>query len=266
MDEKRCWFCRRGKRELIEELPEGFWDEHQEMFFDVEVIGKVSGVDKVRPGDVPHSRHFRRRGAPEDEVHSFDDRRFAIVGRKCMKVSVCRVCRSLETALTSVAEEGRGNVPYRVVYAPAAEELAVARCWERFRTEEKKLEADYPDDAYRVLLAIQRLYAGAPVTLWDLSEELNVFNHRSLERPVTHLLGQSPGIGVLDRKTLTLHLTDEGGKTPMVDELVERYEEFYRQREVSVAVPEVPEHGNEILARIKKLNYPDEAQQHYSRW
>ena len=66
MDEKRCWFCHRGRRELLEELPEGFWDEQQEMFFDIEVIGKVGGVDKVRPGDVPHNRHFRRRGAPED--------------------------------------------------------------------------------------------------------------------------------------------------------------------------------------------------------
>ena len=261
MDEKRCWFCRRGKRELLEELPEGFWDEQQEMFFDVEVIGRVSGVDRVRPGDIPHSRRFRRRGAPEDEVHSFDDRRFAIVGRKCSRVSVCRICRSLETALTSVSEDGRGAVPYRVVYPPATEELAVARYWERYRSEEKRLEADYPDEAYRVLLAIQRINVGAPITLWDLSQEMNVFNHRSLERPVAHLLEQEPGLGVLDDKSLTLHLSDGGAK---IDELVARYEEFYQQREVSVSVPETPAHGNEVLARIKKLNYPEEGR--YSKW
>jgi hypothetical protein len=261
MIEKRCWFCRRGKRELLEELPEGFWDEQQEMFFDVDIIGKVSGVDRVRPGDVPHSRHFRRRGAPEDEVHSFDDRRFAVVGKKCSKISVCRICRSLETALSSVSEDGRGAVPYRVIYPPATEELAVARCWEKYRSEEKKLEADYPDEAYRVLLAIQRIYAGAPITLWDLSQEMNVFNHRSLERPVSHLLEQAPGLGVLDRKTLTLHLSEEGSK---LEELSAKYEEFYQQREVSVSAPEVPAHGNDVLARIRKLNYPEE--EHYSKW
>lgn len=261
MEEKRCWFCRRGKRELLEEFPEGFWDEQQEMFFDVEIIGKVSGVDKVRPGDIPHSRHFRRRGAPEDEVHSFDDRRFAIVGRKCARVSVCRICRSLETALTSVSEDGRGAMPYRAIYSPATEELAVARCWERYRSEEKKLEAEFPNEAYNVLLAIQRVNVGAPITLWDLSQEMNVFNHRSLERPVAHLLEQAPGLGVLDRKSLTLYLNDGGAK---IDELVARYEEFYQQREVSVSVPEAPVHGNEVLARIKKLNYPDDGR--YSKW
>jgi hypothetical protein len=260
MIEKHCWFCRRGKRELLEELPEGFWDEQQEMFFDVDIIGRVSGVDKVRPGDVPHSRHFRRRGAPEEEVHSFDDRRFAVVGRKCSRISVCRICRSMETALSSISEDGRGAVPYRVIYPPATEELAVARCWEKYRSEEKKLEADYPDDAYRVLLAIQRIYAGAPITLWDLSQEMNVFNHRSLERPVSHLLEQAPGLGMLDRKTLTLHLSEGGSK---LEELSAKYEEFYQQREVSVSVPEIPAHGNDVLARIKKLNYPEE--EHYSK-
>lgn len=264
MEEKRCWFCRRGRRELLEALPEGFWDEQQEMFFDVEVIGRVSGVDKVRPGDVPHSRHFRRKGAPEDEVHSFDDRRFAIVGRKCSTISVCRVCRSLETALTSVSEDGRGAVPYRVIYPPATEELAVARFWERYRSEEKKLEADFPDDAYRVLLAIQQVYAGAPITLWDLSQEMNVFNHRSLERPVSHLLEQAPGLGILDRKTLTLYLGEGNDGPSKLDELVARYEDFYKQRELSVSVPEVPSYGNDVLTRIKKLNYPE--RENYSKW
>jgi hypothetical protein len=64
---------------------------------------------------------------------------------------------------------------------------------------------------------------------------MNVFNHRSLERPVAHLLEQAPGLGVLDRKSLTLYLNDGGAK---IDELVARYEEFYQQREVSVSVPE----------------------------
>ena len=245
------------------ELPEGFWDEQQEMFFDVEVIGRVSGVDKVRPGDVPHSRHFRRKGAPEDEVHAFDDKRFAIVGRKCTKVSVCRICRSMETALTSLTEDGRA-VPYRAVYQPAAEEMAVARCWERFRSEEKKLEVDYPDDAYRVLLAIQRINVGGPITLWDLSQEMNVFNHRSLEAPVSHLLEQSPGLGVLDRKTLTLYLSEGKRNDSKLDELAARYEDFYQQREVSVSVPEVTTRGSEVLARIKKLNYPEEG--NHSKW
>lgn len=264
MDEKRCWFCRRGRRELLEELPEGFWDEQQEMFFDIEVIGRVSGVDRVRPGDVPHSRRFRRRDAPDDEVHSFDDRRFAVVGRKCSRVSVCRICRSVESALTSVPEDGRGAVPYRTIYTPAAEELAVARFWERYRSEEKKLEADYPDEAYRVLLAIHRMYAGAPITLWDLSQEMNVFNHRSLERPVSHLLEQAPGLGMLDRKALILYLGEGAEGRNKLDELVGRYEEFYRQREVSVSVPEAPAHGNEVLARIRKLNYPEDGR--YSKW
>lgn len=264
MDEKRCWFCRRGRRELLEELPDGFWDEQQEMFFDVEVIGRVSGVDKVRPGDVPHSRRFRRKGAPEDEVHAFDDKRFAIVGRKCSQVSVCRICRSLETAITSISEDGRGAVPYRAVYPPAAEEMAVARYWEKYRSEEKRLEADFPDDAYRVLLAIQRIYVGAPITLWDLSQEMNVFNHRSLERPVSHLLEQLPGLGMIDRKTLTVYLSEGKEGSSMIDELVEKYEEFYLQREVSVAIPEAPVRSHEVLAKIRKLNYSDEGR--YSKW
>jgi hypothetical protein len=214
-------------------------------------------VDKVRPGDVPHNRHFRRRGAPEDMVHAFDERRFAIVGRKCSRVAVCRICRSLETALSSVPEDGRA-VPYRGIYSPATEELAVARCWERYRSEEKKLEAEYPDDAYRALLVIQKANVGAPITLWDLSQEMSIFNHRSLERPVSHLLEQAPGLGVLDRKTLTLYLSDGGEGTARLDELVARYEDYYQHREVTAAAPEIPAQGSEILARIKKLNCPEE--------
>jgi hypothetical protein len=260
MDERRCWFCGRGRRDLIESLPPGFWDEQQDMFFEVEVIGKVSGVDKVRPGDPAHNRHFRRRDGPPDEVHSFDDRRFAVVARKCMKVSVCRVCRSVETGLSAVSEDGKGAIPYRPIYAPGSEELVVARNWEKLRLEEKQKEAEYPDDAYRALLAIRTLSNGGPISLWDLSREMNVFNHRSLERPVSHLLEQCPGLGVLDRKTLTLYLSDGGGEGSKLESLVARYEEFYRQREVSVATPTVPDRGGEIIARIRKLNYPADDQ------
>ena len=163
---------------------------------------------------MPHSRHFRRKGAPQEEVHAFDDRRYAIVGRKCMTVSVCRVCRSLETTLASLSEDGKSGTPYRAVYPPATEEAAISRIWERYRTEEKKMDIEFTDEAYRTLLAIQRINDGGPITLWDLSQEMNVFNHRSLERPVSHLLEQCPGLGVLDRKTLTLYLSDGGGKGP----------------------------------------------------
>jgi hypothetical protein len=265
MVEKRCWFCRRGAQELMDEFPDEFWDEQQDLFFEVELIGKVIGVDKVRPGDVPHSRHFRRKGAPEEEVHAFDDRRYAIVGRKCTTVSVCRACRSLETALTSLSEDGKGGAPYRAVYPPASEEAAIARIWERYRTEEKKMDIEFTDEAYRALLAIQRINDGGPITLWDLSQEMNVFNHRSLERPVSHLLEQCPGLGVLDRKTLTIYLNDDGGEGSKLEELVSRYEEFYRQREVAVATPAIPDRSGEIIARIKKLNLPANDQRKQSR-
>jgi hypothetical protein len=93
---------------------------------------------------------------------------------------------------------------------------------------------------------------------------MNVFNHRSLEAPVSHLLEQSPGLGVLDRKTLTLYLSEGKRNDSKLDELAARYEDFYQQREVSVSVPEVTTRGSEVLARIKKLNYPEEG--NHSKW
>ncbi len=174
---------------------------------EIEVIGRVSGVDKVRPGDPAHSRHFKRHDGPQDEVHSFDDRRFAVVARKFMKVSVCRVCRSVETGLSSLSDNSKGTIPYRSIYTPGSEELAVARNWEKLRSEEKLKEAEYPDEAYRALLAIRALSDGGPISLWDLSREMNVFNHRALERPIGHLIAQCPEIGEMDRKALILRPT-----------------------------------------------------------
>lgn len=236
------------------------------MFFEVEVVGKVNGVDKVRPGDPAHNRHFRRRDGPSDEVHSFDDRRFAVVTRKCMRMSVCRVCRSVETGLSSVSEDGKGTVPYRPIYAPGSEELVVARTWEKVRLEEKQKEAEYPDEAYRALLAIRALSDGGPISLWNLSREMSVFNHRSLERPINHLIGQCPGLGELDRKSLVLRPRDPRQATQLVDELIAKYEAFYEQQE-SRAVPlPPPSPHNEVLARIKKLNNPADSMQYYSKW
>lgn len=236
------------------------------MFFEVEVVGKVNGVDKVRPGDPAHNRHFRRRDGLPDEVHSFDDRRFAVVTRKCMRVSVCRVCRSVETGLSSVIEDGKGAVPYRPIYVPGSEDLVVARTWEKVRLEEKQKEAEYPDEAYRVLLAIRTLSDGGPISLWDLSREMNVFNHRSLERPVNYLMAQCPEIGELDRKSLVLRPRDPKRATILIDELIARYEAFYERQEERPVLPQQPPPHNDVLARIKKLNNPTDSMQYYSKW
>jgi hypothetical protein len=240
----------------MNEFPEGFWDDQKDMFFDVELIGKVIGVDKARQGDIPHNRHFRRKDAPGDEIHSFDDRRYAVVGRKCTVISICRACRSLDTAISSLTDDGKGTVPYRSVYPPMMEEMAISRLWAIAEMDVKEIE--FTDDSYRTLLAIQRMYDGGPITLWDISQEMNVFNHRLLERPVTHLLQQSPGLGVLDRKTLTLHIESVEGAPSKLDELVSRYEEYYRQREVHVGTLDSSDKRGEVLARVKKLNHPSD--------
>jgi hypothetical protein len=249
----------------MEALPAGFWEEQQDMFFEVEVVGKVIGVDKVRPGDPAHNRHFRRREGPPDEVHSFDDRRFAVVARKCMKVCVCRVCRSVETGLSSVSEDGKGTIPHRSIYTPGSEEMAVARSWEKVRLEEKQKEAAYPDEAYRALLAIRDLCDGGPISLWDLSREMNVFNHRSLERPVRHIMAQCPEIGELDRNDLVIRATDPQA-APLIEELIARYEAFYEQQDSRPAPPQALSTEKEVLGRIKKTNNPTDNMQYYSKW
>jgi hypothetical protein len=131
--------------------------------------------------------------------------------------------------------------------------------------EEKQKEAEYPDEAYRTLLAIQALSDGGPISLWDLSREMNVFNHRSLERPVSHILSQCPEIGRLDLKNLVLELSEPRKASSLVQELIQRYEEFYERREIR-PTPQQPSRSNEVLARIKKLNNPSDSMQFYSKW
>jgi hypothetical protein len=257
MDERRCWFCGRDKRKLLEDLPTGFWDEQQDMFLELDVVGKVGGVDKARPGDPPYSHHFRRSDTPPNEALSFDERRFAVVSRKCARVCVCRVCRTIDAGLTSMSEDGKGAVPHRVIYPQGSEELTVAKTWEKVRNEEKRKVAEYPDEAYRTLKAIKTLNGAGPISLWDLSKQMNVFNHRSLERPVAHILSQHPALGMLDRKSLVLQINDPKQATSIVDELIGKYEEFYNRQETGPANPRSP-NNDDTLARIKRLNYaPD---------
>jgi len=236
------------------------------MFCEVEVIGMVSAVDKMRAGDPPHNRHFRRRDGPHDEVSSFDEKRFAAVSRKCMNVTVCRVCRTVGANLGSLPEDGKGMVPYRSIYAAGSDELAIARMWERVRVEEKQKESEFSDEAYRTLLAMQALCDAGTLSLWDLSKEMNVFNHRSLERPVTHILGQCPDLGILDRKALVLQFRDPSRAAVQIQDLIERYERFYDQREVRMIPPQQPSQNREVLFRIKKLNQSSESMSLYSKW
>jgi len=259
---EHCWFCGRDRQRLIDDMPPGFWDEQQGMFFDVEVIGSVCAIDKVRPGDPLHWRHFRRAGGPEDEVCSFDDRRFAVVARKRAVVKVCRVCRCVEAGLRAISEDGKTEVPHRSIYMPGTDEPMVAKMWEKVRKEERTLRDEYPDEAYRVLVAIKDLNRGGPISLWDLSQEMRVFNHRSLERPVSHILRQCPEIGQLDRKSLVLHIEDPLKASGLIDQLLLEYERSANTKPVSAP----PQPADEVLFRIKKLNNQTDAVQISSKW
>jgi hypothetical protein len=252
MSEKRCWFCGRDKAKLIADMPEGFWDEFQDMFLEIEVVGKVNSVDKAQPGDPPYSHHFRRPDTSPDVALAFDERRFAVVSRKCAKVCVCRVCRTVEAGLPSMME-GKSSVPHRSIYAPGSEELAVAKTWERVRNEEKRKVAEYPEEAYRTLKAIQKLNSGDPISLWDLSKQMRIFNHRTLERPISHILSQYPALGKLDQKSLVLHINDPAEASAIIEELIHKYDAFYDRQEAGPATPRSPE-NDEVLARIKHLN------------
>lgn len=248
MAEEICWRCGRNKEQLVLAMPPGFWDEQQPMFDHVELIGRLSRVDTVRPDDPRHNRHFARPDTPADEVCSFDDRRYAVVMRKRQTVSVCRICRTLD----QVARMAGEGIPHHAIYPAGSDDAAVSRAWERARTEARRREAEFPDDAYRVLSAIKVLDHRASVTLWDLSERMFVFNHRSLETPVLHILSQCPELGELDRRNLVLHFKDPQKARGMVQGLLDRYEEFYRQQEVATPVSQ----PQAVLARIKKLNNP----------
>lgn len=230
-------------------MPPGFWDEQQPMFEHVELIGQLSRVDTVRPDDPRHSRHFARSDTPVDEVCAFDDRRFAVVMRKRRTVGVCRVCHTLDQAARMAGE----GTPHHSIYPAGSDEVAISRAWERKRSEVRKREAEFPDDAYRVLSAIKVLDHRSSLTLWDLSERMFVFNHRSLEVPVLHLLSQCPELGELDRRELVLRFRDPGETGRLVRELLDRYEEFYRLQEAPAAPVTQPQ---AVLARIKKLNNP----------
>ena len=249
MDGERCWICRRSKEDLVHDMPEGFWDGQQGMFHRVEMIGGANRVERVRADDPPHHRHFVRRDTAEDEVCSFDDKRYAVVVRKRRVISVCRVCHSLE--LVPRPTEDRDDIPYRSIYAPGSDELTIARHWEEVRSEQRRLEAEYPDEAYRVLNVIKQLNHRAPVSLWDLSNRMNVFNHRSLEAPVAHILKQCPELGELDRRELKVRFRDPEEAPRLIQDLKRKYDRYYGEEE------KPPRNENRaVLERIKKLNDP----------
>ncbi len=249
---EKCWFCGRDREALLRDLPDGFWDDGIGIFREVEVIGKVCNVDRVRAGDPRHNHHFKRTENKKDETCSFDGERWAVVYRKCQTIKVCKICLALDALIELLPEESKeAAVPYHRIYNQRSDDLVVARTWERIRSEERELAAEYPDEAYRILVDLKKLDPRVPISLWDISERIGTFNHRSLETPVRHILAQCPELGELRRPELKIYFNDPKEAAEQISELLAEYEEYYNRdiEEKNAAVP-----PTETFARVKKVD------------
>jgi hypothetical protein len=262
MTEERCWFCRRGKEDLIHDMPLGFWDEQQPFFHEVEMVGNICDLDKVRPNDPRFSRHFSRADTPTDQVCAFDDRRYLVVMRKRQNVQVCQVCQSIVRGSSLIWDEGKGGVPHRTIYGAASDDRNIARTVSSQRSKDRQAIDEYPDEVYRVLSNLRLIDHSMPLKLWDLSNMMNVFNHRTLEGPVEHILRQCPQLGELNKKELCLSFNDPDGAEGMIEALLRRYEERHKQD--AARVPS--NRTGEAINRIKKVNDPTDTLQFYAKW
>jgi len=250
MTEDRCWICGRSKEELSRDLPANFWDEQIGHFKDIEVLGKICSVDRVLPGDPSYSKHFIRKDGAPDEACAFDDRRWAIIKRKVKTIKVCRICLTVDLSLR-LLDEGREYLPHHVIYTTKNDEAVIAGVWQKMKEEDKKMEKEFPEESYRLLCALQKVNPGSPISLWDLSNLMRVFNHRELEAPLLHILNQAPDLGSYERKSMSLHFSSPEIVQRTVPLLIRRYEQYYDRDK---RTPEEEKEHQRVMGKIKRLD------------
>ena len=239
--EERCWFCKRGKKELIGELPEEFWDEEMEFFSFFEFMGKMSSIEKYRKQEKQAVEEGQIkivyiRPQEDDDLGLFN----LVTGKKA-RICVCAICKAIGYRIGDIVEDysqSSERKPYSSkhlypveVYERKIDELLAGK-----KQKKESTLKEYPQSTFVVLNVIKRIKAdfAIPLSLIDeniYSEDIEdedieeiYFDEETIEKAIRDILKKRPEIGKYDFKTKTF-IFSSPEKKKEIDNLIREFSE-----------------------------------------
>ncbi len=123
MSDKICWICRRDKNDLLEYLPEEFWDETKELFFEFNILGKPTEVSAANNPEYVEKSDNGKLQNPKEKMNDFrtayrwthqfgyDSEEFGMFMLKGTRgeINLCRICIKMILWLTNIAGKELGS-------------------------------------------------------------------------------------------------------------------------------------------------------------
>lgn len=222
--------CGRDADRVRNEANGILWEMDVDPLIDLTFLGEVVDVDKRREIDTWQDGAYVRTQLPPDTIAYYDLDRDAMVLMRKRSLCLCRICSELIATMPPQRVDHRvallrskGN---RDLFADHAiwqrHDAHIAQLWEARKAQVVKMEATYPQNDFRVLLALTRTKPTDGVTLTMLAGMTGMLPIQCLFA-LRNLLIKRPNIGRIFEDTQVFFLNTQIDTRALLDSTIEEY-------------------------------------------
>jgi hypothetical protein len=230
MESKICWMCGRDAERVRNDAGGIMWEKDLDPLLEMAFMGEIIEVDKRREIDKWEEGAYVRNLLPPDVVAYYDQERDAMVLMRKHSISLCRICAEL---IASMPPPRMDHRIHRLRSRGAKDlftdpevwkrhDIRVQQLWEARKAEAMKMEATYPQNDFRVLLALMRVKATDGVTLPLLQSITGLLPIQSLFA-LRNIMKKQPTIGRLFEDTQVFFLNTQIDYRALLGSLMEEY-------------------------------------------
>jgi hypothetical protein len=206
------------------------WEQEVDPLIDLIFMGEVVDVDKRREIDTWEEGTYVRRQLPPGTISYYDMERDAIVVMKKETLCVCRVCAELVVSMPPQKMDRRiarlRASGTRDLFTDHAvwqrHDAKVAQLYDMRRAEVIKMEGQFPQNDFRVLLALTRVKPTDGVTLTLLANMTGLLPIQCIFG-LRNLMAKKPEIGRLFEETQVFFLNTQIDTRAVLNGLIEDY-------------------------------------------
>lgn len=223
--------CGRDAERVRNEAKRIMWEDDVDPLLDLVFLGEVVDVDKRREIDTWQDGTYVRKLLPADVVAYYDQEKDAMVLMRKEMLCVCRICAELIASMPPPKIDHRiallrskGNRDLFTDHASwQRHDVRVAQLWNARKAEAVKMESTYPQNDFRVLLALTRIRPTDGVTLTVLASMTGLLPIQCLFA-LRNLIAKRPNIGRIFEDTQVFFLNTQVDTRALLDAMVEEYQ------------------------------------------
>jgi hypothetical protein len=230
MEGRTCWICGRDGSRVRNDASGIMWEKEVDPLIDLVFMGEVVEVDKRREIDTWEDGTYVRRQLPPGTVSYYDIERDAMVMMRKESLSVCRICAELVVSMPPQKMDHRISrlraMGTRDLFTDNAiwqrHDAKVAELFEKKKQEVIKMEGQFPQNDFRVLLALTRVKPTDGVTLTLLGSMTGLLPIQCLFG-LRNLIAKRPELGRLFEDTQVFFLNTQVDSRAVLNAMIQDY-------------------------------------------